>query len=288
MERKPDLTYFAAHIVCLAILLSAPASIAQPAVQARIDNDVAAKRPIVVHVVVALCDNENQGIVPVPAALGNGQDPKSNLYWGAMYGVRTHLVRKAGWKHEPSDKPDNDSILQRAIFHTQVQRNGRRVPLYLVADAWDGARMREAIQAFLEMSAGRLDEKIAVEIGAETVELSAGGAGHLVAFVGHNGLMDFTLRTPPPPEADTPARAAMVLACASKGYFIEHFRATGSTPILLTTGLMAPEAYTLDAAVRAWATGSEPGGVVEAAAKAYHEYQRCGMKGARRLFWAEK
>ncbi len=33
-----------------------------------------------IHVFVALCDNQNQGIVPVPASLGNGQDPKSNLY----------------------------------------------------------------------------------------------------------------------------------------------------------------------------------------------------------------
>ncbi|MGC6431949.1 MAG: hypothetical protein ACON5F_12965 [Jejuia sp.] len=37
-----------------------------------------------IHVYVALCDNINQGIVPVPAKLGNGQDPKNNLYWGAM------------------------------------------------------------------------------------------------------------------------------------------------------------------------------------------------------------
>jgi len=53
----------------------------------RIRTDVAAQRPLVAHVVVALCDNVHQGIVPVPRALGNGQDPSSNLYWGARYGV---------------------------------------------------------------------------------------------------------------------------------------------------------------------------------------------------------
>src|SRR5687768_2778496 len=41
----------------------------------------------VVHVFVALCDNEYQGIVPVPARIGNGDDPDNNLYWGAAYGV---------------------------------------------------------------------------------------------------------------------------------------------------------------------------------------------------------
>ena len=35
-----------------------------------------------IHVLVALCDNINQGIVPVPPQLGDGQDPRNNLYWG--------------------------------------------------------------------------------------------------------------------------------------------------------------------------------------------------------------
>ncbi len=42
-----------------------------------------------IHIFVALCDNKNQGIVPVPPILGNGEDPKNNLYWGALYGVKT-------------------------------------------------------------------------------------------------------------------------------------------------------------------------------------------------------
>jgi len=33
----------------------------------------------VIYVVVALCDNVNQGIVPVAAHLGDGEDPAGNL-----------------------------------------------------------------------------------------------------------------------------------------------------------------------------------------------------------------
>jgi pentatricopeptide repeat protein len=51
--------------------------------------------------------------------------------------------------------------------------------------------------------------------------------------------------------------------------------------VLLTTGLMAPEAYTLTAAIDAHVRG---GNVREAAAQAYHKYQKCGVKAARRLF----
>ncbi len=33
-----------------------------------------------IHVFVALCDNEHQGIVPVPKTLGDGKDACNNLY----------------------------------------------------------------------------------------------------------------------------------------------------------------------------------------------------------------
>src|SRR6266576_3547327 len=52
---------------------------------------VAESSPRVVHVFVALADNQRQGIIPVPPALGNGRDPQHNLYWGAAYGVKTYF-----------------------------------------------------------------------------------------------------------------------------------------------------------------------------------------------------
>ena len=51
----------------------------------------------VVHVLVALCDNKYQGIVPVPAFLGNGEDAQKNLYWGAAFGVKTFFSKSANW-----------------------------------------------------------------------------------------------------------------------------------------------------------------------------------------------
>src|SRR5215510_12584294 len=51
-----------------------------------------------IHVYVALCDNKYQGIVPVPAKIGNGQDPDNNLYWGCAFGVRTFFKKSSDWK----------------------------------------------------------------------------------------------------------------------------------------------------------------------------------------------
>ena len=209
--------------------------------------------PLRVHVTVALCDNESQGIVPVPAAIGDGDNPRTNLYWGAMYGVKSWLKRD-GWKVEKAASP-HEYVLERIIARKKI---GNR-DVILTADAWRGSRIREAITSFLERA-------------------SMDGAD-VVAYVGHDGLMEFDVS--PRVHRATKKPRAIVLACVSLQYFDKHLKRAGSTPLLLTTGLMAPEAYTLTAAIEAHVRGAN---VREAAAQAYHKYQKCGVKAARRLF----
>jgi hypothetical protein len=146
-------------------------------------------------VVVALCDNQNQGIVPVPASLGNGQVPGTNLYWGAAYGLRGFLPRHAGWRLVEERRAPRDGVLERVVLRTQSGAGVRTRDLYIVAEAWDGARMRDAIGRFLSIAAGGETESLRVDRGR--VALAAGGASHLAVFVGHEGLMDFALEKVP-------------------------------------------------------------------------------------------
>ncbi len=253
--------------------------------QVRVSGDVAQGRVIVVHVVVALCDNQHQGIVPVPQHLGNGQDARSNLYWGALYGVKTFLSRQGGWRIVASPRPADERILERIVLFDRLRRDGSSVPVYIVADAWDGSEMRAAVQAFLAFAGGLGAETVSVKNGTETIEIAAGGAAHLIGFVGHNGLMDFSLSEPARRADARMPSSSLVLACASRPYFLDLLQSAGSHPLLLTTGLMAPEAYTLDAAVRSWVESGSVAAVCEAAAQTYARYQRCGIRGARNLFW---
>lgn len=64
-----------------------------------------------VHVFVALADNAHQGIVPVPAALGNGGDAARNLYWGAAFGVRTFFKKSGEWKEIAVVENPNSNVL---------------------------------------------------------------------------------------------------------------------------------------------------------------------------------
>ncbi len=237
------------------------------------------------HVVVALCDNLHQGIQPVPDFLGKGDDPDGILYWGAMFGVRYSLVKKGGWRKVAHDGPKPEGVLERLILRrTTVRADGATAQAFIVADAWEGRRIQAATRAFLTMAGGGAKETIQARGEDDGISLAAGGSAHLVAYVGHNGLMDFSMPAGLKPEPPNPAKSAILLACKSKSYFEDFLNRSGAHPLLLTNGLMAPEAYTLDSALKSWLAGEDAAQTHEAAAQAYHRHQECGIRGARWLF----
>lgn len=228
--------------------------------------------PKIIHVFVALCDNANQGIVPVPASIGNGQDPHRNLYWGAGYGVRTYFSRSSHWKKLKTIPNPASNILERCIFQHQP------TSALLVADAYDGAEIKQAIIDFMAASAGH--HTLNIEVNDHTYEARTGA--DLVAYVGHNGLMEFDIPSPPAPQSSQ-EKDAIMLACISKDYFGPLLNKTGAKPLIWTTGLMAPEAYTLEASIQGWLEGKSDQEIQQLAAAAYHKYQKCGLRGASRL-----
>jgi hypothetical protein len=105
-------------------------------------------------VFVALADNQNQGIVPVPPRLGNGLDPVHNLYWGAAAGVTTFFARSPDWLVVICVQKPKAEVLERCVF------KHRRSDAYLVADAYRGDEIRQAILDFFDAAAGASPENI--------------------------------------------------------------------------------------------------------------------------------
>ena len=229
-----------------------------------------------VHVFVALADNQHQGIIPVAAILGNGEDAQHNLYWGSAYGVKTFFSRSAEWeKIRCGDKPKVE-ILERCVFKY------RAANVYLVADAYRGMEIKQAILDFLDSAAGDGADVMNVSAPSGPVSLPIRGGANLVAYIGHDGLMDFQIpRTPR--QKNATHRDAIVLACASKQLFTDAVRASGAYPLIWTTGLMAPEAYTLKSALDGWIAGESNDQIRDRAAGAYDKYQKCGFRAAHRL-----
>ena len=228
-----------------------------------------------IHVFVALCDNDSQGIVPVPKKIGNGNDPGNNLYWGCGYGVRTFFNNSDDWRLISTVKSPTKEIMERCTW------KHRRYNCYLVADAWKGARIKSCTVEFLKGASGNGDT-VSAAPAAEHPRYRLADAD-LVAYVGHDGLMDFELADPPKNKGGA-KKDVMILACSSRMYFKQAIRTAGANPVLWTTNLMAPEAYTLKAAIDGWLLNEKGEQIRERASLAYNQYQKCGINGARNLF----
>ncbi|MFN8713215.1 MAG: hypothetical protein ACK5Z2_10225 [Bacteroidota bacterium] len=159
----------------------------------------------------------------------------------------------------------------------------RRNGTILVADAWRGARIKDCTIAFVNNIAGRSNDTLTVPFKNGTSELVQLNNAQLVAYVGHNGLMEFEVDTVAAAPGNK-GREAILLCCAARSYFKPQLKAADAYPLLWTTNLMGPEAYTLKAAIDGWMNRETGEQIRVRAATAYNQYIKCGMKGAMNLF----
>lgn len=209
-----------------------------------------------IRVFVALCDNETQGIAPVGKKIGNGDDPESNLYWGCTDGIAVHFKKTGNWKVVKSESDVSKAVLRRITFKHATD------DIELVADAYRGSEMRVCLKDF---------EKAA-----------AGGKYDLVAYIGHNALMDFKLE--PPAAAAGNQTAVILLCCLSEKYFKKRLEALGCKPLLMTKRFMYPGSFILESAIESWRKGGELSAIRSAAGRAYGKNQKISVRAATGVF----
>jgi hypothetical protein len=229
-----------------------------------------------IHVFVALCDNKYQGIVPVPAAIGNGQDPGSNLYWGCDLGLRTYFKKSREWKLVSKQKMGGP-VLERLIFK-HISKN-----YYLVADAYDGKYIKQTTTDFLYSCSGQLKDTLHIDHQIIGID----GNAALLGYIGHDGLMDFQLLNSFK-NTDGKRRDCIILACISRKYFAGFINEAKAYPLVWTTGLMCPEAYTLHDAVSGYVNNETHEQIRLRAVRAYNKYQKSGMSFANELLVSGK
>lgn len=237
-----------------------------------------------IHVFVALCDNKTQGIRPVPKKLGDGNDPDNNLYWGAAFGVKTFFTHSKNWKIIDTQSNISEYILERLIF---VHKNK---DTFLIADAYRGKNIEDAIDDLLRSSAGLYD----IQVQTEKYGSIAGGYNaDLLVYVGHNALIDIWLPTilykrvfkAYPKSIDNgKLHNVFILACKSKEYFDVPLQKSNSYPLLWTKTKLAPEAYTLEGVLEGWIKDETGEQLIQRAAKAYSTYQKCSLRAAKTIF----
>jgi len=242
----------------------------------RLKQKISSKKPLVVHAFVPLCDNENQGIVPVNKQLGDGLNLRTNLYWGAGYGVKSYFKKYNGWKLIHSKQDSVGNVLERVVFY---KKNTNGTEIYLVADGYRGDKMKECLHDYFRSLAGWKSENDSIQ--NKTFSLYSGA--DLLVFNGHDGLMDDTLKEYY--SKDSIIRETVSISCYSKVFFHPRYEKCGAYPLVCTSGLLAPEAYVLGAIIDSWANQKSAIEIRYAAGDAYHsKHPSTTQKGARALF----
>lgn len=222
-----------------------------------------AEAPRRIHVFVALADNKSQGIIPVPAKIGDGNDAVHNLYWGCDEALPPVFKASTLWKLTSSTANPTPSVIERVVF---THKSGKWI---LTADAYRGTAIRECTVDFFGALTGN-EPNLA-----------------LVAYIGHNGLMDFQLPAGAAVRSNQ-VREAIVLCCKSADYFGPHLAAVNAKPVLLTTQLMYPGGFLLRTALDGWTAHETPAQILSRAAAAYAKNQKISVKAAAGVFTTGK
>jgi len=212
-----------------------------------------------IGVFVALADPKHTGIGFIPDTIGNGDNAETNLYWGNEEGLKGVFDRSRKWKLVDKNETPNDEIV---LSRRTYRRQGG--DLVLIARAYRGSAMKRCIEDYE---------------GAVTH-----GGYDLVVFIGHDGLMDFELPMPARVTDQTKKPDCIALCCISERYFKPRLLAAGGRPVVLTTQLMYPGSFILEALADTWAAGGSFSAMRTSAAAAYARNQKISQKAALGVF----
>jgi hypothetical protein len=273
-----------AGVVALAGL-AAPASAAPSAEEqwldgltARVAADLAAGRPLVAEVHVPLCDSSL--IDCGNAKLGDGDSLETNLYWATGPGFGVWFSRGgSGWKRVLRQQTTGDAdVLQIDVYRRTVQTPAswrkRGAPktfeLDVVIRAWRGKAIDRALAAYAADLSGGAARPLTL---ADGTQLQAGGAAQLVAWVGHNRLMDSSDAYAWPASGKA-VQGTLFIACHTARYIEDTVIGPTRVPLLATRDFLFSNAAPLEAALLAFTSGAGYARMREVAVAAYAAVQK--------------
>ena len=240
----------------------------------RVIADVAAGKPLVVEVHVPLCDSS---IIPCGnARLGDGDNPETNLYWSTSPGFGRWFARRgSGWTRvleQTAGETDDKDVLAVHVYRRVVaapsswKKRGApsKLEIDIVIHGWRGTAIDRALAAYAADVSGQGARTLTLGDGSK---LDAGGAAQIVAWVGHNRLMDVDAYTWP--EAGSATKGTIAIACHTAAYMEDNVPAATRVPLLMTRDFLFANAAPLEAAVLAFARGGDYATIRVDAATAY-------------------
>lgn len=277
--------------------------------QDRVAATARAGQPVVLQAHVALCDNR----IIACGAQGDGDSVRKNLYWTTSGGVVGWFrSQRATWTEvavldaapeaAPEAPPrtsgdaltDAQDVLQVRIYRALIKPGAayaqrgvvRPFPVYAVLYGWRGTAIDAALAAYFDDLYGCTPRRIRLPDGTE---LRAGAEAHLVAWIGHNRLMDLErpelrallLRSE---SCAALPKALVAVACRTASYLGRFASSEHRVPLLLTNDLVFAGTHAFEAAARAFVSGGSLADIHRAAAAAYAQGQRKPVERVRHAF----
>lgn len=246
-------------------------------IELNLNRKILAGDTLVVHVLVPLCDNFFQGIVPTTPSLGDGFNLKSNLYWATRHGLKRYFAENSKWNTLANISEGNDTILERVSFYRQFENSAKVI---LICDAYRGDRMAECLRDYFLFLAGKKSDSLVTRMS----EIPCGESADLIVFNGHNGMYE----APPDSIFATQKRQkdAVVIACGSYWNYTPFIENTNCYPLVTTTQSMYPGATVIDKIIEQWAMLKSAESIRYAAACGYNEMKNCGVENVDPMFYS--
>ena len=230
---------------------------------------------LTVTVHVALADRSSGAA----SRFADGRHPRTNLTWGALYGVETHFANAAGWRRAYTDNGDGP-VLRHVVFHRRAEVTaawrelGVAAPfdIYVLALAWPSTLAREAMNRPIREA--MLHEPIPMMVEGE--ELVFGSGSVLIGYLGPNAMADgYWDPFEQLPNNDPRQPTGIFYLCSmSAVYLHDTVVRHGLYPVLFAREPIVPEAYLLDGMLQALAVGELDDGFLFRAAAQYTKYQK--------------
>jgi hypothetical protein len=249
-----------------------------------VEADVAAGKPLTLLVVVPLCDRKL--IACGGQGAGNPGSLDKNLYWGRAFGARRYFDEAAKQFRRVATERGSGPVLEQLVYRRTAPgaRWGREadVEQLVVLRAIHGERIDDAVRDFYRFATQGAEVSFQEEGRERRVTV------HVAGYAGHNRLMD-GISLPELVGRATPSATAkpvpsFVFACRSSPYFSQSLRDQGSSPLVMTRDLMAPEGYVIEAMARGLGDHVAQAELRERVVTAYARWQRIPEKTASRIF----
>lgn len=253
---RPSMRFVLATLVALcSTALAKPTDTWLDDLSKKVAKDLADGKPLVVEVHVPLCDSSI--IACGNAKLGDGDNPDTNLYWSTTPGFGEWFDRRGGgWTRVSAVRSTEGDILATNTYRRTMvtpsawQKAGapKKFELDVIVHAWRGKSIDRALAQY-------------------AADISGKSSAQIVAWVGHNRLMDLEQFTWP--DAGPETKGAIAIACDTAPYMKREVSAATRVPLLMTADLLFANAAPLEAAVLAFASGGTYAKIRLDAATAY-------------------